>query len=185
MKKKNEKSIAAIHWQNSEILLQNLLEIQADESLRAAVLFFDFEKAENIEFTNELNEKIKNFPIPLIAAVTGNLPENASALIEKAHLCIAEKSENAVKAFEKGLINRIVSKNEVRRVAILLAEEISKLAPLAVRACLKAVNRGFEMNLEDGLTLESELFAAIFSTEDMREGTRAFLEKRPPAFRGK
>ena len=62
--------------------------------------------------------------------------------------------------------------------------EISKLAPLAVRACLKAVTHGLDLPLQEGLALEAELFASLFATEDMREGTRAFLEKRAPVFKG-
>lgn len=177
--------IEILHFINAGDLAKNLLEIRENEKIRAAVLFFDFEKIENIKFTNELNEIIKNFPVPVISAITGNLPENAFLLIENSHLGIASESLNASEAFEKGLINKIVSADKVEREAFNLAEKISELAPLAIRACLKAVNQGFEMDLEDGLKLETELFAGIFATEDMREGTRAFLEKRPPVFQGK
>jgi enoyl-CoA hydratase len=66
-----------------------------------------------------------------------------------------------------------------------MAEQISKLAPLAIRSCIKAVNKGLEMDLKKGLELEIELFSQIFATEDMKEGTSAFLEKRKAVFRGK
>lgn len=66
-----------------------------------------------------------------------------------------------------------------------LARSIAKLAPLAIRACLEAVTRGLSLPLEDGLALETELFSRLFETEDMREGTRAFFEKREPIFHGK
>src|SRR5688500_6857055 len=125
------------------------------------------------------------FPLPLIAAVTGDLPEKAFWLPENAHLCVAAESAGATEAFKKGLINKIAPPDEVEREAFNLAERICRLAPLAIRACLKAVNQGLEMSLENGLKLESELFAEVFATEDMREGTRAFLEKRPPDFQGK
>ena len=65
-----------------------------------------------------------------------------------------------------------------------LAQEISRLAPLAIRACLEAVIRGNELPLEEGLALETKLFASLFASDDVREGTRAFLEKRPPVFKG-
>ncbi len=185
MHHENSKPVAAISFINAEDLAEKLLEIRENQYLRAAVLFLDFEKTENIKFTSDLLEMIKNFPVPLIAAVTGNLPENAFLLIEASHLSIAAESSNASEAFEKGLINKIVSPVKVEREAFNLAEKICQLAPLAIRACLKSVNQGFEMSLADGLNLESELFAEIFATEDMREGTRAFLEKRSPVFRGK
>jgi hypothetical protein len=65
-----------------------------------------------------------------------------------------------------------------------LAAEIAQLAPLAIRACLRAVNEGLKLPLSDGLALETELFASLFETNDMREGTAAFLEKRKPRFSG-
>ena len=65
-----------------------------------------------------------------------------------------------------------------------LAREISNLAPLAIRACLEAVTRGIELPLAEGLALEAQLFSSLFATNDAREGTRAFLEKRPPVFKG-
>ena len=58
-------------------------------------------------------------------------------------------------------------------------------APLAVKYAMEAVGRGVEMPQEEGLFLEATLFGLVCSTEDMREGTKAFLEKRPPLFRGK
>jgi len=61
----------------------------------------------------------------------------------------------------------------------------TRLAPLAIRACLKAVIGGGELPLAQGLRLEAELFASLFTTEDVREGTRAFLEKREPIFKGR
>jgi enoyl-CoA hydratase/carnithine racemase len=59
------------------------------------------------------------------------------------------------------------------------------LAPLALKYALAAVDGGLGLPLEAGLRLESALFALCFATEDAREGTRAFLEKRPPKFRGR
>ena len=66
-----------------------------------------------------------------------------------------------------------------------LASKICANAPLAVKYALEAVNHGLEVPLDEGLFLESSLFSLCFATEDMREGTRAFLEKRPPKFTGR
>jgi enoyl-CoA hydratase len=57
--------------------------------------------------------------------------------------------------------------------------------PLAVALCIEAIDRGLEMSLEEGLILEANHFGLLAATDDMREGTRAFMEKRPPAFKGK
>ena len=90
----------------------------------------------------------------------------------------------AKRALEFGLVNRIAD-SDVLVAAELLAKDMSKLAPLAIRGCLKAVMRGLELPLAEGLALESEIFASMFDTEDVREGTRAFLEKRAPVFMGR
>lgn len=90
----------------------------------------------------------------------------------------------AKRAFELGLVNRIAD-GDVLVAAELLAKDMSKLAPLAIRGCLKAVVRGLELSLAEGLAIESEIFASLFDTQDVREGTRAFLEKRAPVFKGR
>lgn len=92
---------------------------------------------------------------------------------------------NTTDALRLGLINRIVDASELLKAAEALAQEIAQLAPLAIRACLQAVVQGTELPLEEGLALEAKLFAGLFATNDMREGTRAFLEKRRPVFKGK
>jgi len=99
-------------------------------------------------------------------------------------LMLTGKTIGAAEAVQIGLINRLASSRDLIVEAESLAEEIARLAPLAIRACLKAVTLGVELPLAEGLALEAELFAALFATEDMREGTSAFLEKRPPVFKG-
>lgn len=91
---------------------------------------------------------------------------------------------SAAEAFDGGLINRMTDPANVVSEAQSVANDIAKLAPLAIRACLQAVTRGLELPLTEGLALEAELFASLFATEDVREGTQAFLEKRPPVFKG-
>jgi enoyl-CoA hydratase len=92
---------------------------------------------------------------------------------------------SADEALRIGLVNRVVASTELLSEAETLAHGIASLAPLAIRACLEAVTRGLSMPLEEGLKLEAELFSRLFATEDMREGTRAFLEKRAPKFMGR
>lgn len=87
-------------------------------------------------------------------------------------------------ALRTGLISRLAPAAGLLPEAISLANEIAALAPLAIRACLQAVTKGTELPLHEGLALEADLFASLFATQDMREGTRAFLEKRKPVFKG-
>jgi enoyl-CoA hydratase/carnithine racemase len=98
---------------------------------------------------------------------------------------LTRRKISAEEAFDFGLLNRIVPPGKVLEEALSLAHEIEQLSPLSIRACMKAVTQGFELPLEEGLALERELFARLFSTEDAREGTRAFVEKRKPVFKGK
>jgi enoyl-CoA hydratase len=98
---------------------------------------------------------------------------------------LAGESLSAGEALRLGLVNRVVAADELHGAAATLAATLSQLAPLALRACLAAVTRGARLPLTDGLALEAELFSGLFSTADVREGTRAFLEKRAPIFKGK
>ena len=91
---------------------------------------------------------------------------------------------SAADAERLGLINRVVEPEDLLTEAPSLAQDIARLAPLAIRACLESVRVGLELPLAEGLAVESRLFAELFATADMREGTRAFLEKRAPRFKG-
>ena len=97
---------------------------------------------------------------------------------------LAGRDLSAAEALKLGLVNRVTDSADLMKEAEQLAQDIAKLAPLAIRACLQAVIRGVELPLEEGLALEAELFASLFATEDAREGTNAFLEKRTPVFKG-
>jgi len=99
-------------------------------------------------------------------------------------MMLTGRAISAVEALQFGLINLIAPVHEVLSAAESLALEISRLAPLAIRACLAAVIRGADLPLAEGLALEAKLFAGLFDSDDVREGTRAFLEKRQPVFRG-
>ncbi len=99
-------------------------------------------------------------------------------------IMLTSRAVHSEEALRIGLINRIAPATALLEEATRLAHEIAALAPLAIRACLQAVTRGTELSLTEGLALEAELFASLFATQDMREGTRAFLEKRKPVFKG-
>jgi enoyl-CoA hydratase len=92
---------------------------------------------------------------------------------------------DAHEAFRIGLVDRVVPAADLMPAAGALAAELSTKAPLAVRAILDAVTRGLDMPLGEALAYEAALFGLTAGTEDMREGTRAFLEKRPPRFTGR
>jgi len=84
-----------------------------------------------------------------------------------------------------GLVNRIYEPGELLAAAEAMAKKIIANAPIAVKYTMEAIERGVEMAQEEGLFLEATLFGLSCATEDMREGTKAFLEKRPAAFKGK
>lgn len=92
---------------------------------------------------------------------------------------------NARDALEMGLLDKIVPAADVLAEAKKLAHTILGNAPLAVEAGKRAVNGGVEMSLEDGLLLEAGLVSDLFLTQDLKEGTSAFVEKRPPGFKRK
>ncbi len=74
---------------------------------------------------------------------------------------------------------------ELEAETLKLAGQLANAAPLALRGMLDCVNIGGECGIEEGLEYESAQFGLVFSTDDMREGTSAFLEKRKPAFSGR
>jgi enoyl-CoA hydratase len=92
---------------------------------------------------------------------------------------------DAAEAYRIGLVNRVVPgpalMAEARSVGLALAAS----APAALRCAIEAVNRGLDMTTADGCALEATLFGLVASTEDMREGTRAFVEKRKATFTGR
>ncbi len=100
-------------------------------------------------------------------------------------LMLTGKSITADEAFDFGLLNRVVATPGLLSEALSLVETISNLSPLSIKACLKAVTKGLDMSIEDGLKLETQLFASLFETEDAHEGTTAFLQKRLPVFKGR
>jgi enoyl-CoA hydratase len=100
-------------------------------------------------------------------------------------LLLTGEQVTAAEAHRLGLVNRVVRPDDLMNEARALAATLAAKAPLAVRFILDAVHRGVQLPLRDAEALEATLFGLVASTDDMREGTRAFLEKRKPEFKGK
>jgi enoyl-CoA hydratase len=100
-------------------------------------------------------------------------------------LCLTGEMISAEEAQRIGLVNHIYEPAELLPAAEAMAKKIIANGPLAVKFTMEAIERGVEMPLEEGLFLEATLFGVACATEDMREGTKAFLEKRPAQFKGK
>ena len=100
-------------------------------------------------------------------------------------LCLSGEMITAEEAQRIGLVNHIYEAAELLPTAEALAKKIIANAPVAIRYTMEAIERGVEMPQEEGLFLEATLFGLCCATEDMREGTKAFLEKRKADFKGK
>jgi len=100
-------------------------------------------------------------------------------------LCLSGEMIPAEEAQRIGLVNHVYEPGELLAAAQSLAGKIAANAPVAVQLTMEAIERGPEMPQEQALFLEAALFAVSCATEDMREGTRAFLEKRAAQFQGK
>jgi len=99
-------------------------------------------------------------------------------------LVLSGEHITAEEAKRIGLVNEVVPPPDVLDTAVSWGKTIAANAPLAIRFALEAVNHGLEMSLAEGLYLEATLFSLCCTTEDMKEGTKAFLEKRPANFTG-
>jgi enoyl-CoA hydratase len=100
-------------------------------------------------------------------------------------LLLTGRLVDAQEALAIGLVNRVVPPADLMPKSRELAVALASLAPVAMRSIIEAVHRGTEMAFHEAAYLEAALFGLCFSTADMREGTRAFLEKRPATFIGK
>ncbi len=100
-------------------------------------------------------------------------------------LCLLGTPIDANRAAQLGLVNRVVPAAELEAETLKLATQLANAAPLALRGILDAINVGGECAIDEGLEYESAQFGLAFSTEDMREGTSAFLERRKPEFKNR
>jgi enoyl-CoA hydratase len=99
-------------------------------------------------------------------------------------LCLLGAPIDAARAHALGIVNRVVPAAELEAQTMAIAQQLASAAPLALRGTLDCINIGGECGIEEGLEYEAAQFGLMFSTQDMREGTSAFLERRKPAFVG-
>lgn len=100
-------------------------------------------------------------------------------------MVLNNRTLTAQEALQFGLVNRVTPIENYLDEAIKLAEEIASRAPLAIRMAKDAVNAAFETTLTEGLKTEKRNFYPLFSTDDQKEGMKAFIEKRKPNWTGK
>jgi enoyl-CoA hydratase len=91
---------------------------------------------------------------------------------------------DANEAYRIGLVNRVVTAADLIATATAMLHGILANGPLAVAYCVEVVNRGYDLTLDEALTLEATAFGLLAATDDKREGTQAFLDKRPARFTG-
>jgi len=91
----------------------------------------------------------------------------------------------AWRAYQLGLVNRVVPAEVTIEVAKQVARQIASRAPLAARLAKESINKALETPLAEGLAVERKNFYFLFATEDQKEGMKAFLEKRKPVFKGR
>ena len=100
-------------------------------------------------------------------------------------LCLLGNPITAARAAQLGIVNEVVPAAELDARVQALASQLASAAPLALRGILDAIHIGGECSLGEGLEYESVQFGLMFATEDMREGTSAFLARRPPVFQNR
>ncbi len=106
-------------------------------------------------------------------------------LAKAAEILLTGRPIDAQEAYRIGLVNKVVPLGELMSEAKKMAEALCEPGPLAVRAAKQAMIQGTSVGLQEGLQLEAMLEDFCLSTEDFEEGTKAFLEKRKPQFKGK
>ena len=100
-------------------------------------------------------------------------------------LIFSGKMIKADEAKTIGLVNEVYAPEALMDAALEMARSFTKNAPIAVKYAKACIDRGMQMDLDDGIALENEMFAMCYATADQKEGMTAFLEKRPAVFRNK
>ncbi len=100
-------------------------------------------------------------------------------------MCLTGRMMDAAEAERAGLVSRIVPAASLVEEAIKTAATIASLSAAAVYAAKESVNRAYETTLSEGVRFERRIFHSLFATEDQKEGMKAFVEKRPAAFKNR
>ena len=100
-------------------------------------------------------------------------------------ICLSGELYDAQECYRIGLVNQLVPYDQLIPAGEKMAASFLKGAPLALRYIKEAIYKGSEMTLEQGLRFESDLQSMVMQTEDAKEGPRAFVEKRPPVWKGR
>jgi enoyl-CoA hydratase len=101
------------------------------------------------------------------------------------YLCLTGEMIDAAEALRIGLVQKVVPLADLLTEARKIAGQIAAKAPLAITACKRVINNGAHLSIDDALELEALEFGTLVDTEDIREGTGAFLEKRKPEWKGR
>ena len=115
---------------------------------------------------------------------TQRLPRRVGVAKAK-ELIFSGKMIKADEAEKIGLVNAVYAPEALMDGALEMAKTFTKNAPIAVKYAKACIDRGMQMDIDDGIAVENELFAMCFATADQKEGMGAFLEKRPAAFQNK
>jgi len=100
-------------------------------------------------------------------------------------MILTGESMDAIAAYKIGLVNKVVPPKELIQTVKNMGQAMASKASLALKYAKVAIHKGLDLTLEQGLHLEADLYFLLQTTEDRTEGVRAFLEKRPPQFKGK
>ena len=100
-------------------------------------------------------------------------------------LILTGATVDAAEAHKIGLITKVVPQSELMTTTLEIAQTMAAKSPLALSFAKEAINKGMDLTLTQGLRLEADLYFLLHTTEDRTEGIKAFLEKRPPQFKGK